>query len=333
MKPFASLLMLSILFFSLMTSNCGSNNSGRRGYPLIFASFAENREQLDHTLILAESIRTFAGKFREAPIWIYVPENLLEQNQEIREKLDALRVEIKTSQAPAEALRFYFAGKVFAAAKAESEAKDKSEILVWMDEDTIVLQEPVEFLLEPGISLGYRPVMHKNIGTYFSNSPDEFWSRVYEKLSVPESSIFPMQTVADQDTIRPYFNAGLLVVKPRRGILNKWSEYFPKLYRDSVLVEMCKQDNLKAIFLHQAALTSAILNTLKKEEMVDLSSRYNYPIFFKEMYGAKKEFDSLEGVVTLRYDVYFRNPASDWSRRLKGPERTIAWLKERLGKQ
>ena len=142
-----------------------------------------------------------------------------------------------------------------------------------------------------------------------------------------------MITAADQDTIRPYFNAGLLVVKTKREILRNWAKNFPRLYRDSFFVEICEQDRLKKIFLHQAALVGAILNLLKRDEMVELSPRYNYPLFFKSMYGALKEFDSLEDVVTLRYDIYFRNPAPDWAQKLKGPDEIIPWLKQRLDKK
>jgi hypothetical protein len=300
---------------------------------MIFASFAENEEQLYHTLPLAESIRTFAGKFRDAPIWIYAPKSLIDKEQEMVDKFTALNAEIKNSTAPEEALEFYFARKVFAAAKAEAEAQGKTEILVWMDEDTIVIKEPLDFALDQGVSLGYRPVMHQLIGSLYDEPADEFWSQVYEKLSVPESAIFPMITPADQKKIRPYFNAGLLVVRPERGILRKWAECFPLLYQDTVFAETCKQDRLKRIFLHQVALAGAILNLLKQEEMTQLSLQYNFPLFFKQMFGAVREFDSLDDVVTFRYDVYFRNPDPNWSEKLKGPKEVIDWLKVRLEKK
>lgn len=298
--------------------------------PVIFASFAEDAAQLQHTLILTESIRAFGGQFKDAPIRIYAPGTLLETQQEMLNKFAALKAEIKPSEAPKEALGFPFAGKVFAAAKAEAEAKGDASILVWLDEDTVVLKEPRELMLAKGKSLGYRPVMHQNIGSLYEEALDPYWSRVYEKLSVPETAIFPMKTVADEKTLRPYFNAGLLVVRPERGILKKWAEDFPILYRDAVLAGMCRNDSRTRIFLHQAALTGAILNLLKKDEMTQLSDLYNYPMFFKQMYGAGKEFDTLDGVVTLRYDVYFQNPAPDWAEKLKGPAGTISWLKERL---
>jgi hypothetical protein len=139
-----------------------------------------------------------------------------------------------------------------------------------------------------------------------------------------------MVTPADQETIRAYFNAGLLVVRPERGILRKWAESFQLLYNDSALVEMCDTDVTEKIFLHQTALVGAVLNNLKRPEMTELPERYNYPIFFEQQYDAAREFGSIEDVVTLRYDVYFRNPDPEWHRKLKGPSDRVTWLKTRL---
>ena len=61
--------------------------------------------------------------------------------------LNRLQVKTKTIQAPENMTWFFFAGKVFAAAKAEAEVDGKTSILAWLDEDTIVLQEPDEFIL------------------------------------------------------------------------------------------------------------------------------------------------------------------------------------------
>jgi hypothetical protein len=298
---------------------------------VIFGAFAENGEQLYNALVLAESVRTFGGAFKDAPIWIYAPADLLKARRDLVEEHLARGARVKPSDAPRESRRFPFAGKVYAAARAETEASGKTAILVWMDNDTVVLREPAEFGLAKGKSLGYRPVTHQNIGSLYSEAPNAFWSRVFQKLSVRESALFPMRTVADGKTIRPYFNAGLLVVRPERGIMAKWALNFSALCRDPVIIDMCRKDERTNVFLHQAALTGAILNLLARDEMVQLSDRYNYPIFFKEMYGADEEFDTLTGVVTLRYDVFFRKPAPDWSAKLKGPAETVSWLKARLG--
>jgi hypothetical protein len=296
----------------------------------VFATFAEDADALRNVLLMAESIRTFAGKYKGAPIWVYMPPLLAEQEAEGLRKFERLGVEVETSEAPEAALWFYFAAKVFASAKAEAQAQGRAEILVWLDEDTIMLQEPVEFMLPEGKSLGYRPVMHKNIGLLRSEPVDRFWGRAFELMSVPETSLFPMVTPADGDTIQPYFNAGCLILRPERGLMARWIQNFTVLYGDSLMAEMCKADVKKRIFIHQVALAGAILTHLKREEMLELSSRINYPIFFEQMFGAKHVFDDITGVVTFRHESYFRKPAPDWDKKLKGPADRIAWIKGHL---
>jgi hypothetical protein len=141
-----------------------------------------------------------------------------------------------------------------------------------------------------------------------------------------------MVTPADRQTIRAYFNAGILVVRPERGVLRKWSRDFAVLYGDSVLADMCRENVTYRIFLHQTALVGAVLNTLKQGEMQELSESYNYPLFFHHQYEAEKEFDSLDEIVTLRYDVYFRDPDPNWKQKLRGPAEITNWLIARLGK-
>jgi len=320
-------LVLAGLGFAENSARCGQGHIGEASrQKVVFAVFAEDAEQASHLVVLGESIRRFTGRFSEAPIWIYVPYSL-DLDQGIERKFNELKVDIRRSRAPESALEYFFSRKVFAAAEAETLAADRAEILIWVDEDTVFLKEPREIVLGPGISLGYRPVMHPNIGSLYAEPLDDFWRRVYTNLDVSETSVFPMITAADDKTIRPYFNAGLLVVRPERGILRKWAESFPKLYEDKILAAMCREDGRKRIFIHQAALTGAILNLLEREEMKELSSSYNYPLFFDEMFGAPHKFDDVADAVSLRYDVFFRNAPPDWGRKLKGPVEIIDWLK------
>jgi hypothetical protein len=299
-------------------------------HPIVFATFAEDAGSLQNVLLMAESIRTFAGKHKDAPIWAYMPPGLAEEEAQTVQRLEGLGVEARPSKALEDALEFYFARKVFASVRAEAHAGEVAEILAWLDEDTIMLQEPAEFILPEDKDLGYRPVMHKNIGNLFAEPVDEYWGRVFELLVVPDSTFFPMVTPADGDTIRPYFNAGCMVVRPARGLLAYWLRCFIRLYRDPVLVEMCNSDIKRRIFLHQAALTGAILTRIDRAEMLEFSPRINYPIFFEQMFGARRTFDDISDVVTFRHESYFRKPAPDWDEKLKGPAEKIAWMRKHL---
>ncbi|MFH2036615.1 MAG: hypothetical protein ABIJ45_09450 [Candidatus Zixiibacteriota bacterium] len=307
-------------------------NDNNQCEKVIFASFAESEEQLDHILILAQSIRKFGGNFQNAPIILFVADYVNFDSANIAQKFSLVNVEILNSSAPKEALWFYYAGKTFAAGLAEKEAAERGAILVWMDDDTVLLNEPIEFILDSSINLAYRPVMHNRSGIVFGETPNPFWKRIYALLHINKESIFPLVTPADKVEINCYFNSGLLVVRPEKGILKKWSEDFALLYSDSALKQMCIDNVENRIFLHQTALVGAVLNTIQKNDMVELSRKYNYPLFFDQMFGAKEPFENISDIVTMRYEFYFQNPDPEWSQKLTGPQDKIAWLVEYLGK-
>ncbi|MCP4582759.1 MAG: hypothetical protein GY839_14205 [candidate division Zixibacteria bacterium] len=299
---------------------------------IVFATFVESAEQIDHIRYLAESIRKFGGQVKDAPIWLYVGDYAAIDIDEIKQTFEPLGVEIYTSGAPEGALWFYYAGKTFAAGVAEKMAEGLAEILVWLDDDTIFLQEPSDFLLAPEISFAYRPVMHNRSGTLYGKKPTPFWGRIYDKLVIKSESLFEMTTPADNQKINAYFNAGLIAVRPEKGILRKWGEDFTVLYQDKVLADMCKADLNMRIFLHQTALVGAVLNTLGRDDMIELGDDYNYPLFFQQMFGADREFGSIDNVTSLRYDIYFRDPDPQWDQKIKGPKEKVDWIKARLGK-
>jgi len=230
-----------------------------------------------------ECTRIRRGK-KDAPIWVFAPREIIESDNEIQAKFDALNVEVVASGAPSDALAYPFGGKVYAASAAEQRTGSSAAILAWLDEDTIVLREPAEFDLDPGETFGYRPVMHQRIGSPYDEPVDAFWTRVYEVSAVPEAAIFPVTTPADGKKIRAYFNAGVLVVRPERGLLRRWESVFSTLYHDSTIVRMCGEDVYKRVFLHQAALAAAVLSTIGKDESRQFSERVNYPLFFHEQF-------------------------------------------------
>jgi hypothetical protein len=317
-----------LLLASTIALSAGAAPGGRA--PILFATYADDAASLENTRLLALSLRAFGGAYRGAPIRLYLPEGFAPAESDTLKALRDLGVEIRTSPWPAGADWFFYGPKPFAAAQAEADATGKTAVLAWLDDDTAVLQEPGEFLLPAGKSLGYRPVMHRNIGLLFDQPLDAFWGRVYELLSVKASSLFPVVTPADGDTLKPYINAGCLALRPERRLLAKWAECFTTLYRDSLLTEMCRQSRLHRVFIHQAALAGAMVTHLSRDEMLELSDRINYPIFFQQMFGAKRAFNDITGVVTFRHESFFRDPTPGWEQQLEGPADRIAWIREHL---
>jgi len=331
--------LMAVTLGCLLLSCSAQDNSSRRqaegnNTVAVVATYAEWPGALQNAFTLTESLREFGGRFKDAPVWIYVPaglQQLLDDNQELITRLASVGAEVRTCPVPQSAVWFYYGGKPSAAAAAEAAALAAgAQLLIWMDDDTVVLSDLDELDLAESVSLAYCPVMHNRSGTLYGTEPNPFWGRVYEMLALTDEMLFPMVTPADEQRIRAYFHCGLMSLKPEQGILRRWARDFELLTRDSVLLEMCRNDQTYRVFLHQAALTGSVLHTIGHDQMVLLSGRYNYPIFFEKQYGATRPFDSIDRAVTIRRVVNDEYLEDDWLSQLSGPPVKIAWLKEHL---
>ncbi len=294
---------------------------------IVFASFAQDESELEQALVLAKSLRSFGGSLENSTFWLYLPAESPKLAEKIGDRALELNIEIKTSPTPEAAQWFYYSGKTFAAGNAEGAAAEHFKILAWLDADNIIVQEPKDFLLKDGVYFGWRPVMLKLIGSDYQKPPDEFWARLYEKLSVKPESVFPITTPVDNEQIRAYFNAGILIVRPERGILRKWSVFYEKIYSDPFYQVECKKDVKKRIFLHQTALAGAVLNMLKRDEMVCLDEKYNYPFFFFDKYPVEKQFKSLDEAITIRHDgIMYQD--KQWKEKMKDTSTIADWIKK-----
>jgi len=294
---------------------------------VVFATYAGEPTQISNAMILAKSIHRFGGAYAQVPLWIVAPDDFAiaeEQTASFR----TLGISLYRAGAPESIRWLFYADKPYAAAAAESLAEGKVDILLWLDDDAVVLDEPSEIAMPDSACLLYRPVMHNRSGSLYDSPPDPFWSRIYDLLKLDDNLLFPMISPADQQKIRAYFHCGFLAVRPERGILRRWAEDFATLAADSGLAAWCREDSEKRVFLHQTALTGSILHLAGRNEMVAFSDRYNYPIFFKQAYGGVIDYTDLSSAAVIR--VHF-NPARispDWPQLLKGPADRIKWLQE-----
>lgn len=322
----------ALLFTTLFMSVLAITAYGRKNMEnIVFATFAQDESEVEQALVLAKSLRSFGGDMKDGPFWLYLPIESPELQEKIGNRASVLNIEVRTSATPEAALNYYYSGKTFAAGNAEGNAAGYFKILAWLDADNVIVREPKDFLLKDGVCFGWRPVMLKLIGSAYNEPPDEFWARLYDKFSVKQEAVFPITTPVDSAQIRAYFNAGILIVRPKRGILRKWSVFYEKLYSDPFYQEECKKDVRKRIFLHQTALAGAVLNMLSRDEMTCFDDRYNYPFFFFEKYPADKQLKSLDDAITIRHDgVMYRD--KDWKKKMNDTSKIAEWIKNEFTK-
>lgn len=117
-----------------------------------------------------------------------------------------------------------------------------------------------------------------------------------------EDRVFPMETCTRDNILRPYFNAGMLVVRPGRRLLATWRDYFKQLYRHSDFEPFYRKDVLYRIFMHQAVLTGVVLNMLERHELRELPETVNYPLHLYDEYPPEHRPEVLNELVTCRYE-------------------------------
>jgi hypothetical protein len=296
---------------------------------LTFASaVSPNKASETNAILLAESIRAFAASLSQAPIWFFTPESEKELSLTAKNRLHASNVTLIPFKIEEEILRFPLASEVLAASMAESTALRRTEFLAWLGANTIVLKEPKDFLLRHDKNLGFRPVHHTLIGSRYDKPLDPFWTLIYRYCNVPNERIFPMSTHVDGTRIRPYFNAGMLVVRPEKHLLQAWRDTFFKVYREPSLQEFYQRDGRYRVFIHQAVLSGVILSRYATDEMQELPPRYNYPLHLHAEDVTDQRPSSLEELVTIRHEGFYEDPR--WNEKVPAKEPLKDWIASHL---
>jgi hypothetical protein len=261
----------------------------------------KNNDFNENICLLVSSIRTFAGNFANSSIWILMPDSK-EINKEMKEFLNFFNVKILDYSFNSKYMILPLIELVFASARAEKLAIDSFEFLVWLDSNTIILSEPKAFLLPDRILVGYRPVHHLLIGSKYDEAIDSFWKTLFDLFNISKDRFFKMTTHIDEVSIRPYFNAGCLVVRPTSKLLTKWKEKFEEFSLIEELEFYYKQNHLYKIFIHQAILSCTIISCIEQNQLVELSSLYNYPLHLHTDSELKSKTEIISKLVTARYE-------------------------------
>ena len=293
---------------------------------LVITFFATQQTRVQ-TLVMAKSIRAFGGSLADTPIWIMTPEGH-EITDSIEEEL--LKLDVIIHPIPNEPVLFQFpyGSKPIAAAAAEELADGKVENLVWIDRDGLIARLPHAFLLPEGKTLGYRPTDIRNIGAPWGEKLTPFWREIYQRFDIPPEKAFQMTSVTDNLSMYPYFNAGLLVVRPKAGILRQWKSDFLNHYNVPVWQPFYEQNPVHKWLLHQVLLTGTILKILPNDAMRCLPEGYNYPITLHHQFTPGERVKTLDQITTGRIDYLLDE--KNWRDAFDINDPVLHWLDEIL---
>ena len=288
-------------------------------------------------LLLFESIRRYAGRFRHCPIYALSPRREHSISASARNRLDELGVvyidEILNTDCP----EYGSANRVAAAGYVEQ--KHPHNILVILDSDTLFLREPNEILLLPDVDVALRPVDVKGMCTSGPTDPfDAYWRDLCRCCGVDYNQIPWTESFADRCRIKASYNAGLVIVRGKLGIMQRWSHFFFTSVRQQLRpyahdrhfragAGWVEPAASKLWGSNQAALSLAIWSTTRNVK--ELEPIYNYALTVHEQIDKRLRKRIFPNLVHVHYhwllhDRTSKNPLFDRSGPLSAEQRV--WL-------
>lgn len=296
-------------------------------HPNIIFSFSSARGYEVQSLLLLRSLRTFGGCFSELPVCIFVPDDM-PHDPKFDSELINLGAEIKSYPVQEPLKRFPFALKTIAAGEAEKLAEEQHAILAWHDRTGFIGNPPHKFQLPQDIAIAFRPTDIVNIGSPYSQPLSPFWQEIISHFDLVPNQFPSITTTIDQIRLYLYANAGLLIVRPEKGILRSWGKNLEDTHALPKFQSFFRENSAYAIFMHQAALTAAIVQKTKSEERLILPESYLFSVdnFFD--YPEDIRPQNLDQITTGRFHDFFA--LENWQAKITASSKLINWFQNQL---
>jgi len=249
-----------------------------------FVLCIEDNAMRTQALLLCESIRTFGGPHRNAPIIAVAPRAGRGVDRHTRDLLRRRDVEYVEEPLNLTCPEYASANRVFAARWAEPRVS--TDWIVVLDSDTVFL-EPLE--LPANADVAVRPVDSKGPTTEGPDDPfDNYWASLAQTAQAPLTILPFVQTTDRGHRVRASYNGGLVVVRRALGILTAWADLFERSIAAGLKPLRGSQLNVFAStgFVgtvaseywgsNQAALAFAIWRTTSR--VLEYPNTYNVPL-------------------------------------------------------
>lgn len=253
------------------------------------------RGPLEHqSKLLVASLRKFGGCFKDLPIKSFQLRKGYRIKRSTRKFFEKHGVEHQELIVNTEFSHYPLANKPLVCAHCEKHSN--ADYLIFLDSDTMFINEPEEFELHPSKELGVRTVGHKNIGSSDENDP--YWKELYRLIGVKNPR--RVASLIDRQEILEYYNTGHIISMRSTGLFSQWKENFKKVMATHLRPEI-------EFYLEQSIFGATVSQLELPVQM--LSVPYNYPAYFLEKGQAVSVHPAylpyLDDIVSLHYHKIF----------------------------
>jgi len=259
---------------------------------------------------LAKSIRLFGGTFSSCPIIAVTPRDEPVSSSTL---MALEQCGVTYAKAPfASKKQFPHANKISAGVFIEIIAS--TTYLVFLDTDSLILNEPTLFFLSEDEDIGLTPVWAKGIGCSGpSDASMQLWRAAFTEFekNIPDERVV---TILEGEQIIPYYNSGMILTKKKDKFYSHWHSVFDHLISKVSIINILNPPCLShykynpLMFIEQFSLAVAVGAYLKRVKI--LPATYNCPLHHKETLSAayQNTFFDLDHVVQWHHNNYLHSP-------------------------
>lgn len=263
---------------------------------VVFILCTESGELEQMSMLLIDSIRKFGGNLKDSLICSFQPRKGKEVSKKTISFFEERNVEFIDLNLNKDFIDYPLANKPIVCSYAEKTIN--TDILIFLDSDTLFINEPIEFILSPKNDVSLRPVDVKNIGVRdISDKNYSYWKKLY---SIAEcNDISYVHTAVENEKIYSYWNTGHIIAKTSNNLFSQWEENFYKIMHSNIFPK-------SGIFYVEQSCFAATVSA-KNLNVKELSNSYNYPIHLHHKLPLEKKIESLEAFTSFHYHKIFNN--------------------------
>lgn len=273
------------------------------------------------TILAVECLRKFGGRFANAPVLAIVPRLGPSLTRETKRRFKALNVQLIQEDLKHPYSWYCYMNKALSAMLAEKYAS--TEQLIWLDSDTLVVDEPSLLWLEPNTDFAICAV-DKNVGSTGPGDKNEpYWQELCNYYGINIDQLPWILTETDQQKVRFRLHSGVYAFRRSAGLGQGFLDASEKMIESrigySAKFPLPGDDVALAFAVVMLGLNWQILPRLYNYEMTPSSSIY------------KRQ--DLSAAKVVHYHYTMTNPeACAWLMdefKHESPE-IYEWLKERV---
>jgi len=274
MKNPAILILTFIHMLHLNNNALCQTSDVKENNALTYLIMINSEEQEHQAEFLISSIRRFGGIYSAMPVIVVNSDPARFTCSSLVNKANL----IVNLEMPESLRVFPFADKVYACAQVEKMVAGKTDWLLWINPDGLMVAPPVEIFSDTGAWASLRPVHIQNVGIGQSQAIPEYWKKIYAMTDVDTNSLWLIESFVDNKQLKPYYNSGCMAFRPEKGILSQWKSAFETMLNNKAIYSTYSNDQYGSFFFHQAVLSAIIISKAGKERINILPPSYGYPL-------------------------------------------------------